>query len=174
MPEINQETKGTEASDAYKGKRIVIDIDRCIDCRSCESACFYSHTSQQNLTHSVAQNIAEFPYHCRHCDEPVCLDACTRDAIERRDDGVVVRNKFRCIGCISCALACPFGAINQNIVRKVVSKCDLCISNLTDGDEPNCVSTCTSGALQFIPVDEIVGTEKWGARIMAKPGMHRI
>ncbi|MCD6595541.1 4Fe-4S binding protein [bacterium] len=174
MPETIDEIKIEENVKSYEGKRIVLDIDRCIDCRSCETACFYSHVGHQNLTHAVSRQIAAFPYNCRQCEEPVCLDACSRNAIERRDDGVIVRNKFLCIGCLSCAYACPFGVIKEDLIRRVVSKCDLCVSELSEGEVPNCVATCTSGALQFVPMDEVIEMKKWGARIIAKPGPHRI
>ena len=173
MPETIQENEGKVQND-YRGKRIFLDVDRCIGCRSCEVACFYGHGLQQNLTHAVAEEIAQFPYHCRHCEDPVCIAACPRDAIERREDGVIYRSKFKCIGCMSCALACPFAAINEKLVQQIVSKCDLCVARLEEGEEPACVSTCPSGALQFLPVDEAIEMKKWGARIVAKPGPHRI
>ena len=172
MPETAEETAEIKA---YTDKRIFIDIDRCIGCRSCETACFYSHTGQHNLNRAKAITVvAEFPYHCRHCDEPVCVDACPRDAIERREDDVVVRHKFRCIGCMSCVISCPFAAISESSVRRIVSKCDLCFERLADGEEPACVSTCTSGALKFMPLTEAIAQKNWGTRVVSEPGMHRV
>jgi len=172
MPETD--VKNISAEEKKEERRIVLDIDRCIGCRSCEVACFYEHRGQQNLVHADPYYYAQFPYHCRQCEEPVCIDGCPRDAIEKLEDGTIVRHKFKCIGCNSCAIACPFAAINEKLIHRIVSKCDLCISRLSEDEIPVCVATCTSGALMFIPLTEAIKRKEWGARIIAKPGLHRI
>lgn len=105
------------------------------------------------------------PIICRQCKAPSCVDTCPAEAMVRDDEGVVRRRMFRCIGCGSCARACPFGVIPDQLagtppsVRSVertsggrVAKCDLC-SDRTAGDPqalPRCVAGCPSGALMFV------------------------
>ncbi len=155
-------------------KRVILDIDRCIDCRSCEVACFYSHVDNNNLPRGEMEELAALPTHCRHCDLPACASVCPVDAIEVRDDGIVWRQKFKCIGCKSCVFVCPFGAISLNIVRHVVSKCDLCCDLVEAGGEPRCVSTCPANALSFEAVEADVGKATLlGSRVKGKTGWRR-
>jgi len=154
-------------------RRVIIDLDRCIGCSSCRVACSRTHQEDHNLTQAVALDSARFPGHCRHCEQPACVEACPKDAMVKGEDGIVRRLAFRCIGCKSCAIACPFGAIDLNVIRNVVSKCDLCYQRLDKGLEPACVTACVSGALSFEDPEDVVDANLWGARAKAKPGLRR-
>ena len=154
-------------------RRVIIDMDRCIGCSSCRIACSRTHQTDLNLTQATAEAIAAFPAHCRHCEEPVCAAACPRDAIVKGEDGIVRRNAFRCIGCMSCAIVCPFGAIEFSRLRNIIAKCDLCYLRLDDGLLPACVTTCVSGALTFEDPEKVIDGNLAGARVKAKPGLRR-
>jgi Fe-S-cluster-containing dehydrogenase component len=86
---------------------------------------------------------------CQHCDDSPCLIACPTGAIYR-DEGsranLVDRN--RCIGCHSCALACPFGVPRYDADDKML-KCNLCTGRVEAGMKPACVRACAFGALNF-------------------------
>ncbi len=148
-------------------------MDRCIGCSSCRIACARTHQADQNLTQAAATEVAIFPGHCRHCERPSCVEACPKEAIIHGEDGIVRRYSFRCIGCKSCAIACPFGAIDPSLLRNVIAKCDLCYFRLEEDLLPACVSTCVSGALTFEEPEEVIEGNLWGARIKAKPGLRR-
>jgi Fe-S-cluster-containing dehydrogenase component len=94
------------------------------------------------------------PFICRQCEEPACLDACPREAIKKLGNGIIRRMNMLCIGCGSCAIACPFGVIEPEIHSYVISKCDLCADRVAEGREPACVAACPSGALSFEEVAE--------------------
>jgi carbon-monoxide dehydrogenase iron sulfur subunit len=69
-----------------------------------------------------------------------------------KDENGIVRNiKEKCVGCQSCIMACPFGAIKMSVSGTVISKCDLCTKN---GDEPACAKNCPNGALKFMDLEE--------------------
>ena len=155
-------------------KRVVVDMDICIGCRACEIACYVSHWGHQNLVEAQAETNVKLPSHCRHCADPSCVAVCPVDALEIGDDGIIRRHKGRCIGCTSCAIACPFGAIDTALLHRIVNKCDLCQDRVLDGKEPRCVSTCTSGALSFVEVEEDIKKNLYGARILGKPGQRRL
>jgi Fe-S-cluster-containing dehydrogenase component len=79
--------------------------------------------------------------------------------MKKEEDGMVLRSQFKCVGCGSCAAACPFGVIQPSLEKHIVPKCDLCIDRLEEGEVPRCVQACTSGALSFEEVDEQVADE---------------
>jgi len=130
-------------------KRVLIDLDRCVECGSCAAACYTSH-SRMPIIQSARQGPALLPLICRQCKAASCVDACPVQAMRRDDNGVVRRALSLCIGCGSCARACPFGVLPNDVTRRQIAKCDLCEDRTADGSAvPRCVAACPSGALQF-------------------------
>ena len=85
---------------------------------------------------------------CKHCEDALCLNACPSKAISRVDDAVVL-NTTRCIGCKTCVLTCPYGAVNMVEVAKgnyVSNKCDFCVGRA----EPECVKVCLTNSLKVV------------------------
>jgi len=144
-------------------KRVLVDLDRCIECQSCAAACYYSHANMPAV-HFARAGWALLPLICRQCKAAACVEACPVEAMVLDDNGVVRRRLFRCIGCGSCARACPFGAIPdqlggtpagckapEGLTGHQVAKCDLCEDRLAEAPDavPRCVAACPSGALRF-------------------------
>ncbi len=103
---------------------------------------------------------------CNHCENPPCVAVCPTKATFRRDDGIVMMDYHRCIGCRYCMAACPYGARSFNWVdprpyiqtidkgyptrtRGVVEKCNFCEERLAKGLAPACVESCREKALAF-------------------------
>jgi [DsrC]-trisulfide reductase subunit O len=104
---------------------------------------------------------------CNHCDNPPCVRVCPTQATWKRDqDGIVMMDWHRCIGCRYCVVACPYGSRSFNWrdprphiddidpdyptrTRGVVEKCTFCEELLVKGEEPACVTACKYGALAF-------------------------
>jgi len=103
---------------------------------------------------------------CNHCTNPPCVRVCPTKATFRREDGIVMMDYHRCIGCRFCMAACPYGARSMNYrdprpkikkitpdfptrVRGVVEKCNFCEERLAKGMLPACVLACKEKALIF-------------------------
>jgi formate dehydrogenase iron-sulfur subunit len=158
-------------------KRVLVDLDRCIECGSCAAACHYSHAGMPAIRQARG-GWALLPVVCRQCKAAPCVDVCPAEAMVRDEQGVVRRRLFRCIGCGSCARACPFGVIPTSLggtplgAKSVdrltghqVAKCDLCFDRLAEdaAGVPRCVAACPSGALLF--ADERRAADK-GIRVV--------
>ena len=163
-------------------KRVLIDLDRCIECGSCAAACHYSHTNMPAVN-SARAGWAILPVICRQCKAASCVDTCPAEAMIRDDDGVVRRRLFRCIGCGSCARACPFGVIptqlggvptgfrsNERMSGHQVAKCDLCVDRTAPETVPHgvprCVAACPAKALIYADEHQAgeLGIEMIGGR----------
>jgi Fe-S-cluster-containing dehydrogenase component len=156
-------------------KRIIVNLDLCIGCRSCSAACHYGHHQQSNLVTGRVEEIAEIPANCRHCLNPACMAACPREALFQDKHGYVRRSNLLCIGCRSCSLACPFGVIGYEFTRHISPKCDLCIDRVLEGKIPRCVSACASGALQFTElIPEAISETLVGGRFIAHSKVRRM
>lgn len=140
-------------------KRVYLNLDLCCGCKSCAAACAYGHHLQPLLGHASLDKAALLPLHCLHCEQPACAAACPNDSMKKMEDGTVLRSTLKCVGCSSCALACPFGVIQPDLKKHIVPKCDLCIDRLVEGDIPRCVASCTSGALSFVEVDVMINDD---------------
>lgn len=152
-------------------KRVFVDIDRCLACRSCEIACAVEHSRSKSLFSAIQErprslprvNVERdyryrtFPVQCRHCEEPYCIDACISGAITRNPQtGLVTSDEQRCIGCWMCVMVCPYGVIRPSKEQKIALRCDLC----QDREEPACVAACPTGALFFCEAEEFIKTSK--------------
>lgn len=155
-------------------KRIVLDLDRCTGCRACAAACHAGHNEQTNLVAGIVADVAVLPVHCRHCERPACAAACPRGALYQDASGFVRRSELLCVGCHTCSIACPFGAIPDALTRHVTPKCDLCVDRVLAGGIPRCVATCTSGALSFVELQESAGSQEYvGGRIQSRAIVRR-
>jgi [DsrC]-trisulfide reductase subunit O len=103
---------------------------------------------------------------CNHCDNPPCVRVCPTQATWKRQDGIVMMDWHRCIGCRYCVAACPYGsrsfnwrdprphvkALNPSFptrTKGVVEKCNFCEERLIKGEPPACVAACKEKALVF-------------------------
>jgi molybdopterin-containing oxidoreductase family iron-sulfur binding subunit len=104
---------------------------------------------------------------CNHCDNPPCTNVCPTQATwKREEDGIVMMDWHRCIGCRYCVAACPYGSRSFNWrdprphienlhdeypsrQRGVVEKCTFCEERLAKGQIPACVEACKNNAIIF-------------------------
>ncbi|MFW9875759.1 MAG: 4Fe-4S dicluster domain-containing protein [Candidatus Thorarchaeota archaeon] len=140
------------------GKRVlVIQPENCNGCHLCELACSSAKEGEYALSKSrirVLTNGLEGwsrPVVCLQCDEPMCMAACSVEAIYKtktpQGDNFVSVNAEKCIGCHQCVVACPFGAIEYLKEQKAI-KCDLC------GGSPVCINYCFYDCLNFIDLSD--------------------
>ncbi len=145
-------------------KRVYAREEVCAGCKLCEVHCATAHSEYpdnivkaflKQKTKPVSRILVEenrpvsFALQCRHCEEAPCTKACITGAMQRNPEtGVVTNQEDRCVGCWTCVLVCPFGAIKRDEQgHKVASKCDLCSS--TGATLPACVQNCPNNALIY-------------------------
>ncbi|MBO8175553.1 MAG: 4Fe-4S binding protein [Thermococcus sp.] len=148
---------------------IYIDPKKCMGCRSCEIACAVEHSTSKTLFGAIFERptpkprlkvvVADFfnvPLRCQHCEDAPCMKVCPTGAIKKSEEGFVILNANKCIGCLMCVMACPFGHPKYEPEYKVVLKCDSCIERVREGREPACVEACPTKALKFGTLEEIL------------------
>ncbi|WP_081671906.1 4Fe-4S dicluster domain-containing protein [Lysobacter sp. HA18] len=115
----------------------------------CSSMSIAAEASQPAMT-------LHFPRSCLHCEEPACVTVCpTGASYKRAEDGIVLVDEDKCIGCKLCSWACPYGAREYSSVEGVMKKCTLCIDriyneNLPEAErQPACVQACPTRARHF-------------------------
>lgn len=172
---------------------LVIDVGACheqSDCNRCIEACNRAHNVpeiptegrsvkwiwKEQFEHAfpaqksryLKRDLAEKPVMllCNHCHNPSCVRVCPTKATWKREDGVVMMDWHRCIGCRYCVAACPYGSRSFNWfdpqtyletrnpdfptrTKGVVEKCNFCEERLADGNGPACVEACPAGAMFF-------------------------
>ncbi len=217
-----REARSNKGAFVGKRWAMVVDTKKCIEkvekdgCRDCAIACHTVHNVpdfgnpkdeikwiwQEPYEHAfpnqhhpyTAEGLegAPFVVFCNHCDNPPCVRVCPTKATFKREDGIVMMDFHRCIGCRFCMAACPYGSRSfnwrnprpfiQNIqenfptrMRGVVEKCLFCEERLAEGLSPACVEACKVKALIFgdledpdSEVREILHTHR---SIQRKPGL---
>jgi len=180
---------------------VLVDTAECIGCRHCEWACrvahniptdgleSYSNRDVFNQFRRTAGNsltvVNEFkneknpllPVHvknqCMHCEHPACVSACIVGAFKKLEDGSVVWDGKKCIGCRYCMVACQFEIPTYDYDRSIdpqIHKCDFCFERRKNGQLPACVNICPTGALTFGKRSEILKIAK--DRIKRKPDVY--
>ena len=170
---------------------VLVDTTVCIGCRNCEYACRKSHGIDPGDLESYHNRevfeeyrrpkpdlytvVNEFPNpenelipinvkdNCRHCNHPACVSACIVGAITKKDNGAVVWNTDKCIGCRYCMVACPFQIPTfeyDEVLHPDIKKCDFCNERQQEGKIPACVEICPVEAMVFAPINDVISLAK--------------
>ena len=86
---------------------------------------------------------------CNHCEHPVCAGVCPTQAYSKREDGLVLLDTAKCVGCQYCSWACPYGAPQYDVDAGHMTKCNFCADSLEVGQPPACVAACPMRTLDF-------------------------
>lgn len=166
---------------------VLVDTTLCIGCRNCEWACKDAHgietdsietyhdrsvfgeyrrptpdaftvvnefenPDNENLPIDVKEN-------CKHCNYPSCKSACIVGAFSKLDNGSVVWDGSKCIGCRYCMVACPFQIPTfeyDKAIQPNIRKCDFCYERTAEGKLPACVEICPVETMIYGPINEII------------------
>ncbi len=138
-------------------KRVYVNEEWCLGCHLCEYYCAFANSHVNDMAKAlkgkeIHPNIqieekgdVSFAVSCRHCKDPLCVKSCISGALSI-EDGVVKIDQNKCVGCYTCVLVCPYGAILPS-QSGVMQKCELCVAN--DGGTPNCARHCPNSAIVF-------------------------
>ena len=171
---------------------LAIDLDRCTACQACVVACKMENNvpvstpetfrnRKMTLRSRVVPltregqypnaSVGIYPVLCNQCDNPACVAACPTAATYKRQDGIVLIDWDKCIGCKYCMAACPYNARsyveeeqpareyqNPDLAafykasappKGKVDKCTFCAHLVDKGQQPACVTACPAEARVF-------------------------
>jgi Fe-S-cluster-containing dehydrogenase component len=166
---------------------VLVDTTTCIGCRNCEWACRVAHDlpagdlndyenksvfKQMRRPDSTALTVVNqydsekqinspinVKVQCMHCDHPACVSACIVGAFSKKENGSVVWDTGKCIGCRYCMVACPFQVPTfeyDKALEPDIMKCDFCFERTAEGLLPACVDICPVEALTYGPRSELI------------------
>jgi Fe-S-cluster-containing dehydrogenase component len=166
---------------------VLVDTTVCIGCRKCEWACKTAHDIPTQPIEayddrSVFENmrrpndkaltvVNEYPgvdstslpidvkVQCMHCDHPACVSACIVGAFSKQENGSVIWDTNKCIGCRYCMVACPFQIPAfefDKAIQPEIRKCDFCFERTAKGQLPACVEICPMEVLTYGKREELV------------------
>jgi len=188
--------------DYDKAQGVLVDTTICIGCRKCEWACnqanqlpsgdilsfedksvFKDHRRPTENAYTVINTYQDptlpdkqryIKIQCMHCNHPACASACIVGALKKTEQGTVVYDAWKCMGCRYCMIACPFQIPAYeygNVMAPQVRKCTFCFDRVTkEGKKPGCVEICPNEALTFGPRGDLLQLAR--ARIRQTPGRY--
>jgi formate dehydrogenase iron-sulfur subunit len=193
--------KGAEKTLSEDRLGILVDTAECVGCRHCEWACRVAHNLPTDNLDSYSNKevfkeyrrpdsgsltvVNEFdnernslmPIHvkmqCMHCERPACVSACIVGAFNKLDDGSVIWDDDKCIGCRYCIVACQFQIPTFDYDRSIdphIRKCDFCYDRRKNGKLPACVDICPNEVLVFGKRSDVLKIAK--DRIKRKPDIY--
>ncbi len=138
-------------------KRVYVNEKWCLGCHLCEYNCAFANSGLTSMAKLKGKEIyprirvegdekITFAISCRHCEDPICIKSCISGALSKTPDGMVEIDKSRCVGCLTCVLVCPYGAVIQD-GDGAVQKCELCLKNSSGA--PACVAGCPNNAIVY-------------------------
>lgn len=151
-----------------------VDSARCVGCKTCQVACKDENDTPVGALYRRVHNYEsgsweqkdgrwapvdlngyQLSISCNHCASPACVANCPTGAMQKDPEtGIVSNDKDVCIGCQSCASACPYSApqyLGEDL--GVTGKCDGCQERRTAGLDPRCVTVCPTRALEFDDIE---------------------
>lgn len=178
-------------------KAMLVDTTRCVGCRGCQIACkewnnlpaektrFFAGNGYQNphdlssktwtlITYNDVKSRKGYDWvfgkrQCFHCNEPACATVCPVSALRKTENGPVVYDKDRCLGCRYCQMACPFDIPRFDWDQAVpeIKKCNMCADRIEAGMEPACSKACPTDAIIFGEREDLIKDAE--ARIARNP-----
>lgn len=170
---------------------MAIDLHRCFGCNACSVACKMANNLPNEIWWNRVQTIGgdsvdtaagtypnnqmqHLPINCQHCENPPCTKACPVGATyKREEDGIVIQDYDKCIGCRMCMVACPYNARSFNWKKpeyyvehavgdvdapvhqyNVVEKCTFCVNRIARGGKPACMALCPGRARYWGDLDD--------------------
>lgn len=153
-------TSDDQNTDQSERLALMIDLERCIGCKSCEVACKQEHglgpgEYRNRVIWLGAPDRPALDFltvACQHCERPACLRACPvnpKAIVKDATTGIVSVDEDRCTGCGECIVACPYGAMGYDAEDHHSVKCDLCADRRGSGQTTACASVCPGYAITF-------------------------
>jgi sulfite dehydrogenase (quinone) subunit SoeB len=160
---------------------LLIDLDTCVGCHACAVACkewnegsavsgpladyepygakpsgvWFNRIRHFEMGAYPDSKTLNVPMACMHCEDADCVTVCPTGASYKRDDGIVLVDQDKCMGCNLCSWACPYGARELDRVSGTMKKCTLCVDRIYDSAlpeedrQPACVLACPTHARHF-------------------------
>ncbi len=171
------------------------DASACSGCKACQVACKDKHGLEVGrlwrrvyevsgggwqqldgawLSDAFAYNLS---IACNHCQRPICAELCPAQAISKRDDGIVLLDSDKCMGCGYCRWGCPYGALQYDESAGQMSKCTFCADEIDAGKPPACVAACPMRVLDYGDISQFQnGSSGHGAPLpvtaLTQPALH--
>ena len=165
---------------------LAIDLDTCVGCHACATACKQWNTSgtigplsdqdpygadpdgswlnrirSYEVDDTPQSKTVHMPMSCMQCENADCVTVCpTGASYKRKEDGIVLIDQDKCMGCNLCSWACPYGARELDEEQGVMKKCTLCVDRIYDEAlpeaerKPACVLSCPTSSRVFGDFDD--------------------